>query len=82
MDKLKIDQSFIRDMVEDSEDAAIVKAVIQLGHTLDLKVIAEGVEKEDQLALLRTYGVDEIQGYLISRPLTAQDFVTCYENQK
>ncbi len=82
VDKLKIDQSFIRDMVEDSEDAAIVKAVIQLGHTLDLKVIAEGVEKEDQLALLRTYGVDEIQGYLISRPLTAQDFVTCYENQK
>ena len=82
VDKLKIDQSFIRDMAEDSDDAAIVKAIIQLGHTLDLKVIAEGVEKEDQLALLRTYNVDEIQGYLISRPLTAQDFVTCYENQK
>lgn len=82
VDKLKIDQSFICDMVEDSDDAAIVKAIIQLGHTLDLKVIAEGVEKEDQLALLRTYNVDEIQGYLISRPLTAQDFVTCYKNQK
>jgi EAL domain-containing protein (putative c-di-GMP-specific phosphodiesterase class I) len=79
VDKLKIDQSFVRDMVEDSDDAAIVKAIIQLGHTLQLTVIAEGVENEGQLAILKNYGCDEIQGYLLSRPIPAREFVNLYK---
>jgi len=74
VDKLKIDQSFVRDMVEDSDDAAIVKAIIQLGHTLQLTVIAEGVENDAQLAILKNHGCDEVQGYLFSRPIPAKEF--------
>lgn len=75
VDKLKIDQSFICDMVDDAGDAAIVKAVIQLGHALDLSVIAEGVEKDTQFALLKELGCDEIQGYLFSPSLPAKEFI-------
>ncbi|HTJ96255.1 MAG TPA: bifunctional diguanylate cyclase/phosphodiesterase, partial [Rhodocyclaceae bacterium] len=74
VDKLKIDKSFVDDMVTDPEAAAIVKAIIQLGHTLKLTTIAEGVEEPEQLALLDEYGCDEIQGYVFSRPLPADDF--------
>jgi PAS domain S-box/diguanylate cyclase (GGDEF) domain len=81
VDKLKVDQSFVHDMVSDYGDAAIVKAIIQLGHTLDLDVIAEGVETKEQLALLKEYGIDEIQGYLFSRPLPAEQFIEFY-NQR
>lgn len=76
VNKLKIDKSFVRDMVEDPEDAAIVKAIIQLAHTLQLTVIAEGVETDAQLSLLKHLGCDQIQGYLISRPLPAEEFLT------
>ncbi|OIR03297.1 phytochrome-like protein cph2 [mine drainage metagenome] len=76
VNKLKIDKSFVRDMVEDPEDAAIVKAIIQLGHTLQLTIIAEGVETDAQLSLLKNLGCDQIQGYLISHPLPAEEFVT------
>ncbi|RTL54329.1 MAG: EAL domain-containing protein [Rhodocyclaceae bacterium] len=75
VDKLKIDQSFIRDMLTDADGASIVRAVIQLGHALQLDVIAEGVETEPQLAFLRDYGCDEVQGYLFSRPVPADHFV-------
>lgn len=71
VDKLKIDQSFVRDMLTDADGASIVKAIIQLGHTLQLKVIAEGVETEAQLAFLGGSGCDEVQGYLFSRPVPA-----------
>ena len=68
IDRLKIDQSFTREVNSSSDDAAIARAVIQLGHALDLKVIAEGVETEDQLDFLRENECDEIQGYFFSRP--------------
>lgn len=74
VNKLKVDQSFVHDMVEDSGDAAIVQAIIQLGHILQLTIIAEGVENEAQLALLRQYGCEQFQGYLFSRPLPAEEF--------
>ena len=69
IDRLKIDQSFTREVTSSSDGAAIARAVIQLGHALDLRVIAEGVETEGQLHFLRENACDEIQGYFFSRPL-------------
>jgi diguanylate cyclase (GGDEF)-like protein len=79
VNKLKIDQSFVRDLAESADSAAIVRAIIQLGHTLQLTVIAEGVETESQLAFLRDHGCDEIQGYLFSRPIPAAEFIQLLE---
>jgi EAL domain-containing protein (putative c-di-GMP-specific phosphodiesterase class I) len=69
VDELKIDQSFVRDMVVDSEDAAIVRSTISLAHELGLKVIAEGVEDKATWDLLAGQNCDLIQGYYLSRPL-------------
>ena len=79
VNKLKIDQSFVSDMAKDPDSAAIVRAIIQLGHTLQLQVIAEGVENDAQLAFLRNYGCDEAQGYLFSRPVPEDDFLKLLE---
>jgi EAL domain-containing protein (putative c-di-GMP-specific phosphodiesterase class I) len=75
VDKLKIDQSFVRDLAHDADDAAIVRAIVQLGHALQLSVIAEGVETEAQMAFLRNCNCDQVQGYLVSRPVPAHDFM-------
>jgi len=74
VDKLKIDQSFIRDLASDPDDAAIVRAIIQMGASLNLRTIAEGVEDAATLALLREFACDEAQGYHFARPMDAQTF--------
>ncbi|MEI7843187.1 MAG: EAL domain-containing protein, partial [Gallionellaceae bacterium] len=79
VDKLKIDQSFVHDLTADADSAAIVQAIIQLGQTLKLTVIAEGVETDSQLTFLRNYGCDEAQGYLFSRPIPAAEFIKLFD---
>ena len=74
VDRIKIDQSFVRDITTDMNDAAISAAVVRLGHSLNLTVIAEGVETVQQLEFLAEQDCDEIQGYLMSKPLKAADF--------
>lgn len=74
VDCLKIDQSFIRDILDDPDDAAIVKAMITLGHILNLTVVAEGVETVDQADFLSLNGCDYVQGYYYSRPLEVGAF--------
>ncbi|MDD2160714.1 EAL domain-containing protein [Pseudomonas sp. MIL19] len=74
--ELKIDQSFIRDLDDDSEDSVIVRSTIEMSHSLGLKVVAEGVEFERSLQLLARWKCDTAQGYLISRPLAASAFET------
>ncbi|MBI1877538.1 MAG: EAL domain-containing protein [Chloroflexi bacterium] len=70
---LKIDRSFVKEIIDNHSDAAIIKAIISIAHSLALRVVAEGVETEEQLAWLRAQQCDEVQGYLFSRPLPAQE---------
>jgi EAL domain-containing protein (putative c-di-GMP-specific phosphodiesterase class I) len=74
IDRVKLDRSFVRDVVANPEDAAIVRAVISMAHTLRLVVVAEGVENEEQLAFLRQHRCDEMQGYLFSPPVAPEEF--------
>jgi diguanylate cyclase (GGDEF)-like protein/PAS domain S-box-containing protein len=74
IDKLKVDQSFVRDMLDDPADWAITKAIIALGHTLGLTVSAEGVEREAERERLAEAGCDELQGYLFGRPMPPAQF--------
>jgi diguanylate cyclase (GGDEF)-like protein len=75
VDELKIDKSFVLDLRPDSEDAAIVRSAIELGHNMGLSVIAEGVETAESWAVLESYRCDMAQGYLISRPLPVGEFM-------
>ena len=72
--KLKIDQSFVRDITIDSDDRAIVKSIIMMAKSLGLKTIAEGVETKEQLIYIKEQGCDEVQGYYYSKPLPVKDF--------
>ncbi len=74
IDRIKLDQSFVRDLPGDKDDAAIAMAVIAMGRSLELVVIAEGVETEEQLAFLKERDCDQLQGFLFSRPLPAEAF--------
>jgi EAL domain-containing protein (putative c-di-GMP-specific phosphodiesterase class I) len=74
VDTLKIDRSFVTDMMSGPAGLALVSTVIDLAHSLKLKVVAEGVETEEQSHLLRLLGCDEMQGYLFSKPVPIEDF--------
>jgi diguanylate cyclase (GGDEF)-like protein len=85
VDKLKIDQSFVRNLASDPDDAAIVRAIIQMARSLKLKTIAEGVESEALIGLLQAFQCDEIQGYWFARPMPADAlaaFVRSHQNKR
>jgi len=73
VDEVKIDKGFVDDIVTDAGDRAVVRAVVDIAHTLGLRVVAEGVEQDEQHLLLVELGVDEIQGYLHARPMPVLD---------
>jgi EAL domain-containing protein (putative c-di-GMP-specific phosphodiesterase class I) len=75
IDLLKVDKSFVGEMESREENRKLVHAMIHLAHNLQLHVVAEGVETPEQLQLLRGYGCDQVQGYLISRPLPLPELV-------
>ena len=78
---LKIDRAFIKDLPQDTDDLAIVKAVLLLARELGLRVVAEGVETAEQLELLRSHGCDAYQGYFCSRPVPADEFAALLRQQ-
>jgi EAL domain-containing protein (putative c-di-GMP-specific phosphodiesterase class I) len=82
LDNLKLDQSFVRGLPQDSDDLAICTAVIAMGRALGLKVIAEGVETAAQLEVLRALGCHVAQGYLFARPLPAGQFFAYVQNHR
>ena len=82
VDTLKIDRSFVEDLHNSSDDAAITQAIIDMAHSLKMKVVAEGVEEDGQLTLLRRMGCDAIQGYLISRPVPEPDFLKLLKSSR
>jgi EAL domain-containing protein (putative c-di-GMP-specific phosphodiesterase class I) len=82
IDSLKVDQSFVRELATDPDDAALVMAIVNLAHALRLRVVAEGVETQEQLRFLRLLRCDEIQGYLISRPLPVEGITELLANRR
>ena len=76
---MKVDQSFVRDIIASTDDAIVVSAVISMGKSLKHRVIGEGVETPEQLAFLQAHGCDEGQGYYFSQPLVAQQFAKLLE---
>ena len=80
LDKIKIDKSFVLDVLEDEDDATIVRAIAQLGRSLNMQVIAEGVESAAQEAYIVALGCNEGQGYYYSKPLTASAFPKWKDN--
>jgi EAL domain-containing protein (putative c-di-GMP-specific phosphodiesterase class I) len=81
LDRLKVDRSFIQDLQQDGGDRSLIHAIIAMGNTLGLKVIAEGVETELQLDFLRDAGCDEVQGFLFGKPMSAADIDIAYPSR-
>jgi EAL domain-containing protein (putative c-di-GMP-specific phosphodiesterase class I) len=81
VDAVKVDRSFIRDVLDNTEDRAITEAIITMARTLKLNVVAEGVETADQEEFLRSKGCDEVQGYYISRPIPHSQFAALLRSQ-
>ena len=81
-DELKIDKSFVMNMANDRKDESIVKAAIDLAHTLDIKTVAEGVEDEETLDLLSNMGCDYVQGYYVAKPMPCGDLIQWIKNSK
>ena len=77
IDSIKLDASFVKDATTDTDDAALIMAIVALAHNLRLRVIAEGIETEEQLSLLRSIGCDEGQGYFFGRPV-AEEVITAW----
>ena len=82
LDVLKIDRSFVQDIPDDADDVAIAKAILSLGQSLKLKVVAEGVETNEQLKFMQAHGCDEIQGYLFSKPLPTRKFTSLLKQNR
>jgi EAL domain-containing protein (putative c-di-GMP-specific phosphodiesterase class I) len=80
IDCLKIDRGFISDICSDENDQKIVQTLITMAHSMDMKVVAEGVEDDEQYNLLRAYAVDQIQGYLLSKPMDVHALETMIRN--
>jgi EAL domain-containing protein (putative c-di-GMP-specific phosphodiesterase class I) len=80
IDTLKIDQSFVRNLATDADDASIVNAVINMGSSLHMLVVAEGVETSEQVELLRAQDCPEAQGYYFSHPVVAEKLVPLLEH--
>ena len=81
IDTLKIDRTFVQELAEDKQDQAISRAIIAMGKTLGLTVVAEGVENEEQVTFLKQHHCDQIQGYHISRPIPQHEFVAWLRQQ-
>ena len=82
LDTVKIDRSFIAAMIDGEQDRAVVASIISMAHALKLRVVAEGVETEEELELLSGFGCDEVQGYLINRPQPAEDITALLVRQR
>jgi len=82
IDKLKIDQSFVNELTSNESDQSIVTAIIKMAHSLRMSTVAEGVETQEQAALLQALGCDELQGYWLSRPISAEDFAKRYREDQ
>jgi EAL domain-containing protein (putative c-di-GMP-specific phosphodiesterase class I) len=80
IDRLKIDQSFIRNALNNPDDASIAKTIVGLGHSLNLKVIAEGVETKEHEDFLLQYNCDEVQGFRYARPMPREEFLAFMES--
>jgi EAL domain-containing protein (putative c-di-GMP-specific phosphodiesterase class I) len=78
LDCVKIDRAFIKDMPDNADDVAIARTIVAMAKSLDLTTVAEGVETVEQLEMLKRMGCDQIQGFLLGRPLAAGDFLAFY----
>jgi EAL domain-containing protein (putative c-di-GMP-specific phosphodiesterase class I) len=76
VDIIKIDRSFVMGCTELNSNRVIIKAIIPMGHSLGTKIVAEGIETEEQFELVKEFGVDEGQGYYFSPPIPSKDFAT------